>query len=562
MPEDQPSLDRVPEARIAVREKTRISIVWIIPIVAAVIGAWVAVVRILSAGPEISIVFDSAEGLEAGKTKVRYDGVDIGTLATIRLSDDHQNVIATAEMAPETEGLLVEDTRFWVVRPRISGANVSGLGTLISGAYIGMEIGRGKQTRSDFTALATPPVVTGGVPGRFLVLKTSNLGSLDSGTPIFFRRLQVGEVASYELDPDGKSLTVKVFVNAPYDQYVRANTRFWHASGIDLSLSADGLTLETQSLLSLLIGGIAFETPATDPVLPGVEADTVFTLFDDREAAFALPPQHPQTFVLLFQQSVRGLAVGAPVELLGIPIGEVTGIHAQFDARTAEFSVPVTIRVDGARLGVKILNRPPGEELAASHQRMDLLVSHGLRLQLQSANLLTGAMMVTADFFPDAPPFTIDWSQEPVQLPTAPGGLEALESSLTRILKKLESLPIEEIGADTLKAIADLDLAIVSARGAIDHVDDIVVDKLGQMPFESIGDDVRKAIEDLDATLVSARRAIDSVDLLVQPSSALAGEVANTLQGVARAARDLGLLMDYLERHPEALIRGKAGEAK
>src|SRR6266403_4352385 len=225
MPErEPPPLPPVPESRAIPRKRTRFSLVWFIPIVAAIVGAWVAVTRILGQGPEITIVFKSAEGLEAGKTKIHYNGVDVGTVTAIRLSDDHRSVITTAQMAPNTDEFLVDDTKFWIVRPRISGANVSGLGTLISGAYIGMEIGQSKREKSNFVALETPPVISGESPGRFFVLKTMDLGSIDTGTPIYFRRLQVGKVSSYELDKDGKFLTVKVFVRAPYDRYVNANT--------------------------------------------------------------------------------------------------------------------------------------------------------------------------------------------------------------------------------------------------------------------------------------------------------------------------------------------------
>jgi paraquat-inducible protein B len=210
----------VPASRAVSKKKTRLSLVWIIPIVAAIAGAWVAVTRILGEGPKITIVFKSAEGLDAGKTQIHYNGVEVGTIMKIRLSEDHRSVIATAQMAPKTEDFLVDDTQFWVVRPRISGATVSGLGTLISGAYVGMEIGQSKKTRRDFVALTAPPVVTGDVPGRFFVLKTPDLGSLDVGTPLYFRRLEVGQVAAYALDQDGKSLNVRVFVRAPYDQYV------------------------------------------------------------------------------------------------------------------------------------------------------------------------------------------------------------------------------------------------------------------------------------------------------------------------------------------------------
>ena len=522
MPEPNQAVSYVPESRNVARKRTRISFVWIVPIVAALAGVWVAVTRILAEGPKITIVFRSGEGLEAWKTKIRYKGLDIGTLSTLRLSDDHQRVIGTAELAPRTEEFLVEDTKFWVVRPRISGGTVSGLGTLISGAYIGMDIGRSRQRKREFDVLATPPVVTADVPGRFFVLKTPTLGSLDYGTPIYFRRLQVGEVTAFELDPDGEGLTVKVFVKAPYDQYVTPNTRFWHASGIDVSLTASGLSVQTQSLVSILIGGIAFETPATAAPLPAAESERVFSLYGDRNEAYRLPARDPQTFRLVFKQSVRGLAVGAPVEFRGVPIGQVSALEAQVDAKTLEFSAPVTVVLDATRLGVQVVDAAPGADLAPLRRKLiETFVAHGARAQLRSGNLLTGAMYVAIDFFPDAPPATVEWSQKPVELPTVPGELEGIEASLTKIVKKLDTVPIQ-----------------------------------------AIGDDLKKALVHLDDTLVSARGTFDTATKLVAPDSTLDTELSTTLQELSRAARGLRVLADYLERHPEALIRGKAGEAK
>jgi paraquat-inducible protein B len=522
MPDRDPPLPSVPDSRAIPKKKTRLSLVWIIPIGAMLVGGWVAVARILSEGPKITITLQSAEGLEAGKTKIHYNGVDVGTITTIRLSDDHQHVITTAQMAPKTESLLAADTKFWVVRPRISGANITGLGTLISGAYIGMEIGASKESKREFVALENPPIVLGDTPGRFFLLKTPDLGSLDTGTPIFFRRLQAGRVASYELDKDGQAFTVKVFVNAPYDQYVNPNTRFWHASGIDVSLSAAGLSVQTQSLLSVLIGGIAFETPATGPLLPAADSNTVFTLASDRTQAFRVPSRDPQTYLLIFNQSVRGLAPGAPVEFKGIPIGEVTELNAQVDAKTFEFSVPVTITLDATRLGVEVRDLEPGRDFASIRRKLvDSLVAHGVRAQLQSGNLLTGALFVSLDVFPDAPPVTVDWSQNPVQLPTIQGELQVMEASVASILRKLDKLPLK-----------------------------------------AIGDDLQKTIAELDRTLVSARGTVDGAGKLIAPDSVLATDLGNTLQEVSRAARALRGLMDYLERHPEALIRGKKEEAK
>jgi len=529
MADEQTPLPPVPESRAVAKRRRGISLVWIIPIVAALVGVWVAVTRILSEGPKITITFASADGLEAGKTKIEYKGVDVGTLTTIRLSSDHQRVIAEVQMAPKTDDFLVEDTKFWVVRPRISGANVTGLGTLISGAFIGMEIGNSNQEKSDFVALETPPVITGGAPGRFFVLKSSDLGSLDTGTPIFFRRLQVGQVSAYRLDKDGRLFTVDVFVKAPYDRYVTPNTRFWQASGIDVSLSATGLSVQTQSLLSILIGGIAFETPPDGSVLPAAAANTSFTLYDNRRDAFQPPARYPQTYQLIFNQSVRGLAPGAPVDFRGIQIGEVTEVQAQIDVKSMTFSVPVTIHLDPQRLGVRLRDLKPGTDLTAMrHRLIDSMVAHGVRAQLRTGNLLTGSVYVAFDFFPGAAPVTVDWSQKPVQLPTTPGQLEATEASLQNIIHKIDQMPLKQIGDNLQRTLADLDLTLITARG----------------------------------TLVSARGTLDNANGFIEPNSPQSQQLDSTLQEVRRAARSVRVLADYLERHPEALIRGKKGEAK
>lgn len=525
MPE---SLPPVPPARAVPRRRTRISLVWIVPVVAALVGVWVAVARIMSEGPTITIVFDSAEGLEAGKTTIHYNGVTVGTLSTIRLTDDHRQVVATARMQPDTADLLVEDTHFWVVRPRISGSTVSGLGTLISGSYIGMEIGRSKKKQRAFVALETPPVVSQNVPGTFFVLQASELGSLDYGTPIYFRRLQVGEVASYQLDEDGRALTVRIFVEAPYDRYVTTATRFWQASGIDLSLTAAGLTVQTESLLSILVGGIAFAAPpAATPAAPA-PAETVFRLYGDREGAFQPPRGEPQTYELVFAQSIRGLAVGAPVELWGIRVGEVVGVRPQVDVSTVSLTVHVTVEIYPATLAVRAPDQTTALGLAEHRARVDALVARGLRAQLATGNLLTGALYVGLDFFPDAPTAAVDWGASPPRIPTTEGEVAALEAKITALLAKLEALPIDAIGKDVTAVLRTLDATLAEAR----------------------------------RTLAAAERTLGDAGTALAPDSPLRVELSGMLQEMSRAARSLRVLTDYLERHPESLLRGKSGEAQ
>jgi len=247
--------DDLPRATVVPKRGTRISVVWIIPILAAVVAIGIAIQRVMSEGPTITILFTVAEGLEAGKTFVKYKDVNIGQVTAVKLSTDHSKVEVTAKIDKSAGDLMVEDARFWVVQPRVTLSGVSGLGTLLSGNYIGFELGKSKKAQRKFTGLEVPPIITGSQPGRQFMLKAENLGSLGIGSPIYYRQLQAGQVIAYDLTADGKSVQMKVFINAPYDKYVNRDTRFWNASGVDVSVGAGGVEVRTQSLVSVVAGG-------------------------------------------------------------------------------------------------------------------------------------------------------------------------------------------------------------------------------------------------------------------------------------------------------------------
>ncbi|HKC96161.1 MAG TPA: MlaD family protein, partial [Nitrospira sp.] len=272
----------IPTAVAVRKRRSAPQLVWLIPIVAALVGGWIVIKGILDKGPTITISFKTAEGLEAGKTKVKYKSLDVGEVKALTFDKDRQGVVARVELVKEAEQYLVDDTRFWVVRPRIAGGQVTGLGTLFSGSYIGVDLGKSGDTRRDFVGLEVAPIVTADVPGRPFVLRAETLGSIETGSPVYFRQEAVGTVISHEINKDGQGVTFKIFVNAPYDQYVNADTRFWNASGIDVSLDATGVKVDTQSIVSILIGGIAFETLATSAQHPPAEENHEFLLADNR----------------------------------------------------------------------------------------------------------------------------------------------------------------------------------------------------------------------------------------------------------------------------------------
>jgi paraquat-inducible protein B len=535
-----------PEAVATPRSRWRVQLVWLVPLVAVLIGGWLAVQSILEKGPTITISFISGEGLEAGKTKIKFKNVDIGVIKKVVLSPDHKRVIASAEVNRDATNMLADDTRFWVVRPRISGGTVSGIGTLLSGSFIGMDIGSKSETRRDFTGLESPPVFSAGVPGREFVLKSENMGSLDIGSPVFYRRLQVGQITSYALDPDGAGMTLHVFVNAPYDKYVSDNTRFWHASGVDVTLDTSGVKINTESLVSILIGGLAFEDPpnvADKSVKPEAAAQRQFELFSDRAEAMKRHDTIVDTYVLNFKESVRGLTVGAPIDFRGIVVGEVAAIYTHFDPVKKEFSIPVVIRIFPERFTTRY-DSDTKEEAAGNGGRVapdrkvfvEYLVAHGLRAQLKTASLLTGQLYVAVDFFPAASKASMDWSKSPPELPTVPGNLQGLQDSITSLVAKLNKIPFETIGNDLHQTLADADGLLKTLNTQV--------------------------APEARATLAAAHEALVSANNTLQPNSPLAQSTVDTMRELSRTAASFRALADYLERHPEALLRGKTEDKK
>ena len=338
------------DAVAAPKSRRTVQLVWIVPLIAVLIGGWLAVKSILDKGPTITITLESAEGIEAGKTKIKYKDVDVGLVNEVGFAKGTLQVVVTADLVKGTEPYLLDDARFWVARPRISGGTVSGLGTLLSGAYIGMDIGRKGRPKRDFAMLKEPPAFTSDVPGREFVLHNDNLGSLDVGSPIYFRRLQAGLVTGYELDKDGKGVTLKVFVNVPYDKFVTGNTRFWQASGIDMTIDARGVKIDTQSLTSILIGGLAFETPLDSVAMPPAAAKAEFRLFANRADALKNPEQDAVKWILVFNESIRGLAVGAPVDFRGIELGYVTAINVDLDRIQNQVHMVIEVQTFPSRL--------------------------------------------------------------------------------------------------------------------------------------------------------------------------------------------------------------------
>ncbi|MDQ7998176.1 MAG: MlaD family protein [Luteibacter sp.] len=532
-----PSPDELPQPEVR-KSKLGFSLIWLVPIVAALVGISLLVSHALSAGPQITVTFLTAEGIEAGKTQVKYKNVVIGKVTTMRLSKDRTHISVVIDLEKDAKAFATKGTRYWVVRPRIGASGVSGIDTLLSGAFIGADAGDSEEDQADFTGLETPPAVTHGAPGRRFVLHSSDLGSLDIGSPVYYRRIQVGRIVSYELDKDGKGVSLQLFIDGPNDRFVSKDARFWNASGVDVSLGADGLKLNTQSIATVIAGGVAFQSaPGPHDETPADEM-AEFTLFNDQQTALAPPDGKPLYIRMTFQHSLRGLAPDAPVEFLGVKVGRVVSVNLDYDPVNKTFPVVVGALVYPQRLGKadeKLRAAVGGNEEQQMPRILHGMVDHGLRAQARTGNLLTGQLYIAIDFDKKAPKVAFNESTKPLEVPTMAGDFDHLQEQISSIVDKVEKIPFDSIGKN-------LDGSLQELHGTLKQVN-------GELLPEA-----KKTLQGVNKTVGTANDALSE-------DSPLQQNIANTLEELQRTVRSVGALTDYLGRHPEALLRGRGADA-
>lgn len=533
-----PDNEGIPVPRIVARRWIP-SLVWLVPIAAALVGLSLLINAWRTTGPRITISFQTAEGLEVGKTLVKYKNVTIGHITAIDVSADHSRVLVTVDLAKSAKDAAAYDTKFWVVRPRIGVGWVTGLDTLLSGAFIGAEAGESKMPRQDFIGLESPPPLPHALEGKSVVLHANDLGSVSLGAPVYFRRLQVGRVIDERLDSDGRGAQLVLFIDAPNDRFVSQSTRFWNVSGIDVNLGANGLNLKTQSLASVLVGGVAFGNALDLHADISTPAAAQFTLYKDEATAMAPPDGEPHFVRMRFSQSLRGLAIGAPVEFIGVNIGSVLAIDLDYDPKDQRFPVIVTALIYPRRMGRAydaLVQQGTAESDDKMAQLVGQLVARGLRAQPRPGNLLTGQLYLALDFIRGASNVRFDVGTRPLEIPTIPGSIEELQGQLASIVNKIDALPLGDIAH---------------------HLDDDLTSL-----HETLGRINNDVLPGATTALGALHGTLDHVDRISAEDAPWRDRVEQTLGEARSTMRSIRSLTEYLNRHPEALIRGRAGPGK
>jgi paraquat-inducible protein B len=552
-----------PSATVTSRvEKRRgLSPIWLIPILTALIAGYLVWHEYSKRGPTITITINAAEGLTAGQSQLRYRDVTIGTVQAITLAPDLQRVRITVQTTRAAEPLLTEHARFWVVKPRLFAGSISGLDTLLSGSYLQVSPSQpGGAAQRDFVGLEEPPLLTSNEPGRTFRLQAERIGSINVGSPIFYRDFEVGQVLGWDLADMAEYVTIHTFIRAPFDRYVRENTRFWNASGISVKLGAEGVQVQFESLRALLLGGIAFETPEGRLTGPAVAADATFELFDTKQAADDATFTRRIPVVSYFSDSITGLARGAPVVFQGIRIGQVVDYELRYDAASDTLRIPVRYEIEPERIATanQAEDRGPLENAR-------MLVRQGMRARLASANLLTGAQQISLDLIPNAPPAEITQEDGMIVFPTAPGQFASILESVNAVLARVEALPLQQIGEnlnstiggvnelvrgpELAASIAALQATLQTAEATMRSVDASLTPALRALP---------QLVNNLNSTVGQANRLIVSANRGYGDESQFRRDLDRMLEQITVAARSLRSLSDTLNRNPESLLRGRA----
>lgn len=529
-----------------VRRAQRWNIVWVVPLVALLLGGWLLYRNFAAQGPEARVRFDTAEEIYAGKTEVRCRSVKVGIVKDVKLAEDLKSVLVFLEFEPASEGLLRRGARFWVVKPRLSAAEVSGLGTLIQGAYIELDPGpQDAEPHRFFKGRETPSKTNRNVPGRRLTLTAEEAGSLSVGAPIYYRGIEVGRIEDRKLDESGQQVAYDAFISEKYSNLVFQNTRFWNTSGIDISAGADGFKLRTPSFQAMVSGGVSFGVTEGDAAGAHATDGMSFTLFRDEDAARRSTFNPTLKFLLLFDQSVRGLSKKAPVEFRGITIGRVAEISFDLVAGADDPRIPVLIELDPS------LVRP---ETALEMTKPDSVffseeVGKGMRAALKTGSLLTGAMYVDLDYYAEAVPAKLGKSGEHTTFPTISSGLAQLEAKLTAILDKVNALPLEATVAEITAAAAEAKTTLAESRATF-------------MEIEATAAAARQTLEDpkfrsLPADLSESLDALQKSINSMGPDGAVQGDLLRTLDELRATLRSLQATSTTINDKPNSLLFGR-----
>lgn len=530
------------------RTKTARSIspIWIVPLAALFIAAWLAVHAWQQKGTVIEIIFDSASGIEVGQTHIRLKDVPVGKVTKMTLNSDLSKVKVVATLDRQVSEHLSVNSRFWLVSPRVTASGVSNLGTLISGVYIVMDPGKPGDYHRVFSGLTEPPTIQSDDQGTQYILLADALGSLDIGSPIYFRQLKVGNVTGYKLGERGNNVEIRIWIDSPHDKLVQTRSRFWNVSGLDVTVGADGIRAEMASIASLISGGIAFENTVAFDAPKRAPSEHNFYLYDDRDSVLEERYTLKYYYRLHFTHTVKGLSVGAPVEFRGIKVGEVVDVKLN-SVNSQPDGLQVYISMEPERLDP---NMQPSRQEFDHH--IEELVGQGMRAQMRTASLITGSRFIDLAF-PDVPSsgrFAV--SEKFTDIPTVDSPAEDLEQQIASIARKINKIPMDKLGKDLTIAVSQMSqiLQALNEQNTFKKLDETMANvSLASGQLEDTMLEARAAMQQIASTM-------ESVEQFMSPDSQTQYQLNEVMAAMQQSSLSLNRLLEQLNSKPDALIFG------
>ena len=512
--------------------------VWIFPIVTALIGAWVLFYHYSHQGPQVTLITTNAEGIEGGKTTIKSRSVDVGIVESAILTDDLTHVEIKARLNSGMEKLLHKDSVFWVVKPQVGREGISGLGTLLSGAYIELQPGNKGSKLENYQLLDSPPLAPPDAKGIRVILDSKKAGQLSPGDPVLFRGYRVGSVETSTFDAQKRTISYQLFINAPNDRLVTSNVRFWKDSGIAVDLTSAGMRVEMGSLSTLFGGGVSFDVPEGLEQGQPVEQQASFNLYDDQKSIQdSLYTDHID-YLMFFKDSIRGLQPGAPLEFRGIRLGTVSKVPFfspnMRQVFNNDYRIPVLVRIEPERLKAQL-----GEDTDVG-AHLEQLLKRGLRASLKTGNLVTGALYVDLDFYPKEPPITGVREFNGYQIiPTVSGGLAQIQQRLMEALDKINNLPLNPMIEQATNTLSESQRTMKHLQTTLDNMNKITSSQ---------------SMQDLPADMQNTLRELNRSMQGFQPGSAAYNKMVADMQRLDQVLRELQPVLKTLNDKSNALV--------
>ena len=530
------------QAEANVKIKNKISAIWIVPIVALAIGLWMLLQFINNKGPEITIIMPTADGIKVGKTEIKSLDVQVGTVTEVTLSENYDFIKIKAQMNKDTERMLNDKTQLWVVKPRIGSEGISGLDTLLSGPYIQIQPGDSTVEKLDFEALELPPVTPLSSKGMRVILTHNRAGKLSVGDPVSYEGFTVGRVEKATFDLETKKAEYQLFIFEPYDSLLLSGSQFWLTSGIDVKLNADGFNVQVDSLQSLVSGGVTFGIPDGETIGEPFKDELVkLRLFDNYEQVQEGLYKQYVRFIMEFDETIRGLNPGAPVEYRGIRIGTV--LQAPYDVNfpkdnSTSIKIQVLVKIELGRL----FNKDTDISIATFKSAFEQHFKNGLKGKLKTGNLLTGALFVDTDFEPPEPNFRIAQVGKFNVFPTTQGEFAIVQQQVSSLLNKFNQVPLNEVADSMTRSMDSLNKTLLSANTTFEKLNNLV----SQKEAKAIPADIRASIKQLQNTLAG-----------FSPNSTMYNDLEQTIGRFEKVMTELQPVLKQINDKPNSLIFGE-----